>query len=24
VIFHEALPLAPKEARGWANLHFKA
>jgi hypothetical protein len=24
VIFHEALPLAPKEARGWANLHRKA
>ena len=24
VIFHEALPLAPKEARGWVNLHLKA
>jgi hypothetical protein len=24
VIFHEALPLAPIKARGWANLHRKA
>ena len=24
VIFHEALPLAPKEARGWVNLHLEA
>ena len=24
VIFHEALPLAPKEARGWVNLHRMA
>jgi hypothetical protein len=24
VIFHEALPLAPREARGWVNLRREA